>query len=135
MCVILSFPESILEKKSDCILPGWDYIRHSSSHLLLLGWLYFFTDVQQSKKIFPGKMVLKKKAQFPCLELHSSCKYISHTSFQSPRSLYFFPYHTGSFSPETDLGATGPVNGFRAILGVTHFLSSSVVWWGQAGTS
>lgn len=72
-------------------------------------------------------MVLKKKTQFPyvsSLEFQLSCEYISHTSFQSPH-LLSFSYHTRDFSPETELGAEDPGNGFRAILDVAHFLSLS----------
>ena len=79
--IFFFFPESILEKRSDCILPGWDYIHPSSSRRLSLGSSCFFTDVQPSKKIFPGELTLKAKAQFPHVsrsECHPSCEDIVH---------------------------------------------------------
>lgn len=83
-------------------------------------------DVQQLKKIFPGKTILKKRLNFhvSSLDFHLSFKYISHISFQSPHPLsFFFPYYTHNFSLEPDLGATDSGNGFIAMLGVTHILS------------
>lgn len=38
---------------------------------------------------------------------------------------FSFPYHTHNFPPETDLGATDSGKGFRAMLGVAHFLPRS----------
>lgn len=51
--------------------------------------------------------------------------FCSHTFFQTPHSLSFFLYHTGNFCPETNLGAMDSGHGFRAMLGVAHFLSWS----------
>lgn len=65
MLYFFPFPESILERKLDCILPGWGYIHPSSSHRPSSGSSCFFTDAQPSRRISPGKSRRKEMPQFP----------------------------------------------------------------------
>lgn len=103
------FPGSILERKLGYILLGWGCIHHSWSHLLSLEWLCFFMDVQQSRKIFPGKSLLERIFHSHVVRVWSFAlaEYISHNSFQSLSSLSSIPSHTSNFPPELDLGAAG----------------------------
>lgn len=70
------------------------------------------------------------KALFPyshSLDFRPTCEYISHTSFQSPRSLSHIPPHTCNFPPKSDLGAAGLGNGCRAMLVLTVLFNSSSI--------
>lgn len=127
----LLFPESILEKRSDYILPGWDYIHPSSSRRLSSGSSCFFTDVQPSKKIFPGELTLKAKAQFPRVsrsECHPSCGDIVHFTRIPPEPTLCPSSHFPSFSPER-VGSIGFCKGLRATLIVaTSFPGQTLLW-------
>lgn len=97
-------------------------------------------DVQQSKKIFPGEMTLKKKPQFPhgsSLEFHCSWKYSSHASFQSPHPLLSPPLTTHVTSLQRQiwelqsLGMASEPAGGGSLPFLVKLFSRARVWCGQ----